>query len=106
MPESELLRTQLIPRIHNFLLTGHLGREVTAALIFKSYYSPCMFLNIRRFVRNCVVCGRNKAWKNKKTRFPEAPAYTEPNLVKIFIDFVFDLPENEKCKNILLITDR
>ena len=42
VPESELLRTQLIQRIHDFLLTGHPGREVTAALMSRSYFWPGM----------------------------------------------------------------
>ena len=52
-----------------FLLIGHFGQEITAALMFKSYSWPGMFLNIRRFVRNCEVCGKNKIWKNKKQFF-------------------------------------
>ena len=60
LPESEPLRTQLIRRIHEFLLTDHPGREVTAALMFKNYFSPGMLLNIRLFVRNWDVCDRNK----------------------------------------------
>ena len=38
VPESEPLRTQLIKRIHDSLLTGHPGREITTTLMFKNYY--------------------------------------------------------------------
>ena len=64
--EKEFFRTQLIQRIHDFLLIGHFRREITAALIFKNDFWQNMLLNIRRFVRNCDVCNRNKIWKNKK----------------------------------------
>ena len=60
MTENEPLRTQLIQRIHDFLLTAHPGQEITAALMFKNYFWPGMLLNIRRFVRNRDVCSRNK----------------------------------------------
>ena len=41
--ESELFRTQLIQRIHDVLLIAHFGREITAVLMFKSYFWPGMF---------------------------------------------------------------
>ena len=84
--ENELFRTQLIQRIHDFLLIGHFWREISVTLMFKNYFWLNVLLNIRRFVRNCDVCGRNKIWKKKK-RFFEAPAYTEPNSLKNFYRF-------------------
>ena len=65
-----------------------------------------MLLNIRRFVRNCDVCGRNKAWKDKKQGFLKPLPIPSRIWSKISIDFVVDLPESEGCKNLLIITDR
>ena len=106
MPESEPLRTQLIQRIHDCLLIGHPGREITAALMFKNYFWPGMLLNIRRFVRNCDVCGRNKTWKNKKQGFLKPFLIPSRIWSEISIDFVIDLPEKEKCKYLLIITEK
>ena len=106
MPESEPLRTQLIQRIHDSLLTSHPGREVTAALMSRSYFWPGMLLDIRRFVRNCDVCGRNKAWRDKKQGFLKPLPIPSRIWSEISIDFVVDLPESEGCKNLLVITDR
>ena len=38
MTENEFFRTQLIQRIYDFLLTSHIGREITATLNFKNYF--------------------------------------------------------------------
>ena len=57
-----------------------------------------MFLNIRRFVRNDDVCGRNKAWKNKKQNFLKPLPISSRIWSEISIDFVIDLPENEKMQ--------
>ena len=65
-----------------------------------------MFLDIRRFVRNCDVCGKNKIWKNKKQRFLKPLPIPNRIWSKFFITFVIDLPENERCKNLLIITDK
>ena len=100
MPESEPLRTKLIQWTHDSLLTGHPGREITATLMFKNYFWPGMLLDIRRFVRNCDVCGRNKAWKDKKQGFLKPLPIPSRIWSKISIDFVVDLPESERCKNV------
>ena len=106
MPENEFLRTQLIKRIHDSLLTGYLGREVTVALMSKSYFWPGMLLDIRRFVRNCDVCGRNKVWRDRKQGFLKPLLIPSRIWSEISIDFVVDLLESEGCKNLLVITDR
>ena len=106
VPESEPLRTKLIQRTHDSLLTGHPGREITAALMFRNYFWPGMLLDIRRFVRNCDVCGRNKAWRDKKQGFLKPLPIPSRIWSEISIDFVVDLPENERCKNLLVITDK
>ena len=106
VPESELLRTQLIQRIHDFLFTGHFGREktVTATLMFKRYFWPNIFLNIWRSVRNCDVSGKIKIWIF--WFFFKNLVFTKWHLVKFFINFVIDLFESERCKNFLVITDK
>ena len=65
--------------------------------MFKNYFWPGMFFSIRRFVRNSDVCGRNKFWKNKKQGFLKFLPIPKRIWSEIFIDFVIDLPENEKC---------
>ena len=106
VPESEPLRTQLIQRIHDSLLTSHPGREVTAALMSRSYFWPGMLLDIRPFVRDCDVCGRNKARRDRKQGFLKPLLIPSRIWSEISIDFVIDLPESEGCKNLLVITDR
>ena len=90
VPENEPLRTQLIQRIYDSLLTGHFGREVTAALTSRNYFWPDMLLDIRRFVRNCDVFGRNKAWKDKKQGFLKPLPIPSRIWSEISIDFVVD----------------
>ena len=74
--------------------------------MFKSYFWPGMLLDIRRFVRNCDVCGRNKAWKDKKQGFLKPLPIPSRIWSEISIDFVIDLPESERCKNHLIITNK
>ena len=65
-----------------------------------------MFLNIRRFVRNCDVCGRNKNWKNKKQNFLKPLPIPSRIWSKFFIDLVIDLPPIEKYKNLSILIDK
>ena len=61
VPNSEPLRTALIQEAHDSMLTGHPGREGTAAVLSRQFFWPNMLRDVRRFVRNCDVYRRMKA---------------------------------------------
>ena len=62
--------------------------------MLKNYFWQGILLNIRRFVRNCDVCGRNKIFKNKKQGFLKPLPIPNQIWSKISIDFVIYLPED------------
>ena len=65
-----------------------------------------MLVDIRRLIRNCDVCGRNKVWRDKKQGFLKPLPIPSRIWSEISIDFVVDLPQSEGCRNLLVITDR
>jgi hypothetical protein len=60
VPNSENLRTRIISEVHDSLSAGHPGREITYKMIARDFFWPGMLDSIRRYVRNCDVCGRTK----------------------------------------------
>lgn len=106
VPDSEPLRTALIQQTHDSALTGHPGREVTAALMARQFFWPNMLQDIRRFVRNCDVCGRMKAWRERKQGFLKPLPVPDRLWREISVDFVTGLPESKGCTNLMVITDR
>ena len=106
VPDSEPLRTALIQETHDSVLTGHPGREATAALMARQFFWPNMLRDIRRFVRNCDTCGRMKAWRERRQGFLKPLPVPDRLWREISVDFITGLPKSEGCTNLMVITDR
>lgn len=106
VPQSDELRTKIIQGTHDSMITGHPGREVTSSLVSRDFFWPNMLADIRRFVRNCDVCGRNKAWKERRQGFLKPLPISDRTWQELSMDFITDLPESEGCTNLIVFTDR
>lgn len=106
VPDLEELRTKMIQQTHDSKACGHPGRDNTATILSREYFWPKMFENVRRFVRNCDSCGRNKAWRDRRQGFLKPLPIPDRIWQEISIDFVTELPESEGCTNMVVITDR
>lgn len=106
VPEGLDLRTRLIQTTHDSVLHGHPGREVTYALVARSFFWPGMAKDIRTFVENCDGCGRNKAWRSRRQGFLKPLPIPDRIWSEISMDFITELPESEGCQNMIVITDR
>lgn len=106
VPDYESLRTKLIQDTHDSIMTGHPGREATSAIMMRQFFWPNMLQDIRRFVRNCDVCCRNKAWRDRKHGFLKPLPIPSRIWKEISIDFVVGLPVSQGRTNLMVITDR
>lgn len=108
IPDWEPLQTGLIQNAHDSPVTGHPGREGTVAILSRSYAWPGMLRMVRRFLRNCDVCGRKNVWRQKKQGFLKPLPVPERYWSELSIDFMTDLPgkkENDPTY-LMVITDR
>jgi len=105
-PNSETLRTKLIQDVHDSPIAGHPGRETTYETISREYYWPSMSNDIRRFVRNCDVYRRTKAWREQKKGLLKPLPVPDRPWQEVSMDFITDSPKSEGRTNILVITDR
>lgn len=106
VPDAEPLRTNIIQHAHDSAVTGHPGREPTYSLVSREYFWPNMSKDIRRFVRNCNICGRTKAWREQKKGLLKPLPVPDRMWQEVSMDFITDLPESEGCTNMLVIVDR
>jgi hypothetical protein len=60
---------------------------------------------VKQFVRNCDFYRQNKSWTDKRQKFFKFLFIPDRIWKEIFIDFITDLPENEKYTNLMIITD-
>ena len=106
VPEFEPLRTAIMQNIHDSYLTGHPGKDTMVGIILRRWFWPKLRDSVRRFIRNCDVCGRTSIWREAKAGFLRSLPIPERIGSDLTIDFVTDLPPSEGCTNIMVITDR
>jgi hypothetical protein len=106
VPDPEELRTKIIQRVHDSIMCGHPGRDNTGEILSRQFFWPNMSQQVRRFVRNCDKCGRNKAWRDRRQGFLKPLPVPSRIWQEISIDFIDQLPESDGCTNIMVVTDR
>lgn len=106
VPDWEPLRTELTRIAHEEPTSGHPGREETYTLLSRTYFWPRMSQHVRKYVRNCDVCGRTKPWRDQKKGLLKPLPVPDRPWQEVTMDFVTDLPDSEGRTNILAITDK
>jgi transposase InsO family protein len=106
VPSSENLRTRIIGEVHDSLSAGHPGREITYRIVARDFFWPGMSDNIRRYVRNCDVCGRTKPWREGTQGFLKPLPIPDRIWKEISMDFIDGLPISEGMTCLMVVTDR
>lgn len=102
------MQTFLIQRTHDSHASGHPGRNNTFTILSRAFFWPGMSTMVRRFCRNCDVCGRSHVWRTKRQGLLLPLPVPERFHSELSIDFMTDLPIKEKGdqKYLMVITDR
>lgn len=108
IPNCEPLRTQIIQNIHDSHITGHPGRDLTYAILSRQFFWSGAASDVRQFVRNCEVCGRNTIWRETKKGLLKPMPIPERIWGEISIDFITDLPPSgrDNASSCMAVTDR
>lgn len=87
---------------------GHPGRDSTLAILSRSYYWPQMSKMVRRFCRNCDICGRAHVWRSRKQGLLQPLPIPDRYHSELSIDFMTDLPAKKEGdpKFMMVIVDR
>lgn len=105
--EANLLRTRIIQESHDAHVSGHPGRDGTIATLTRHYYWPLLHHHVRRFLRNCDVCGSNKIWRGLKHGLLKPLPAPEQQFRHIQMDFITELPPTAKGnRHMWLLKDR
>ena len=106
VPSHEPLRTGLIDGIHSPPVSGHPERQIAYQTVARDYFWPGMSNDIRRFIRNCNTCGRNKPCRDGLHGLLKLLHIPDRIWKEISMDFFADLPESEGCTNLMVVSDR
>ena len=88
----EIIRSEVINRHHNDLLSGHFGINKTKELVSQKYYWPSLKRDVESYVQGCDVCLALKTVRHKfysDLQSLPVPTYRWKDL---FMDFVTRLP--------------
>ena len=65
VPDTDLLRTQLVQQAHCTRITAHPGKTKTRKLVSEQYYWPGLGAFVDRFVAACRDCRWSTVWRDK-----------------------------------------
>jgi hypothetical protein len=108
IPQHEPLRTKIVQETHDSTLTGHPGRDMLKSLLSRRFYWPGLDEDVRRFIRNCDICGRSTVWREKQRGLLKPLPVPDRIWSEISIDFIVGLPPTNSngTTNLMVITDR
>ncbi|KAI0991567.1 hypothetical protein K3495_g16620, partial [Podosphaera aphanis] len=106
VPQFEPLTTAIIQNIHNAVVSGHPGRDATLAQVARSYFWPGISKAVKRYCKNCHICGRSTIWRHQRQGLLKPLPIPDRFHQELSIDFMTDLPVSNGATNIMVITDR
>jgi hypothetical protein len=104
MLESNRLR--LLQKMYNQFASKHFEVNRILKLFKKNYRWSKMIKNVKQFIRNCHVCKRTKAARDKYQRLLNSLSIFDRFWTNIILDFVIELFDNRDYNVILMIIDR
>ena len=101
-----ILRDDILKSYHDCLAGGgHQGFERTYAAIRNKYFWPCMYEDVRQYVKTCEICQQSKRAFNAKPP-PLQPQPVDDVFSRWHMDILSGLPTTkEKYKHVLLVVD-
>ncbi len=98
--------TRLIREAHDLSISDHSDMNRTLNLLRRSYCWPKMRTTIKRYIRNCYVCRRSKASRDRINELLKSLLIFEQRWQNISLDFIIDLSESDENNAILTVIDR
>jgi hypothetical protein len=114
VPNSRLVRTQIISAYHDSALAGHPGIQRTLEKVQRRFWWRSMALDVDRYVRTCDACQGNKPQGNKSSTLKKAGRLQPLSIPygvweSVSMDLITKLPKTQSTPahdSILVFVDR
>ncbi|GMJ07956.1 hypothetical protein HRI_004464800 [Hibiscus trionum] len=100
------LKKKLIEQFHSSSLGGHSGADVTSKRMSACLYWRGLRKSVRRMVRECSVCQRNKYENQLKPGLLQPLPTPDRAWSSISMDFIEGLPNSKGKDTIFVVVDR
>ena len=88
---------------HDFLMTGHPGKNTLYAILARKFYWLNIAINVQQFTQNYDFYSINTVWHKHKHDLLKFLSILNQKWHEIFMDFIIQLFELINCKNIMII---
>lgn len=100
------LRSRIKRALHDDILAGHLGNEVTYRRIAQRFYWPGLKADVAKYLSRCQTCQLNKS-SNQTRKLSLQPLPIHTPWSHVHSDYIGPLPRTRNGKSyILVFTDR
>ncbi|KAL0342902.1 UNVERIFIED_CONTAM: Retrovirus-related Pol polyprotein from transposon [Sesamum angustifolium] len=106
IPPSSGLAAALLMEFHASPVGGHSGTKATLARLSGSFYWPSMLADVKKFVRECLVCQRNKYSSQAPYGLLHPLVIPDQVWEDISMDFITHLPSSAGKTTIWVVVDR
>jgi len=97
---------QLIRKAHDLSINDHSNMNWMLNLLRRSYCWLKMRTTIKRYIRNCYVCRRSKASRDRINELLKSLFISEQRWQDISLNFIIDLLKSDESNAILTVIDR
>ena len=92
VPAVDQLKFRFIQKFHDDPTAKHPNKTKTYEILNRYYYWPWIINYVKRFVKNCYGCKKNKTLTNKYHDVFNPLPIPDKKWVHISIDFIIDFP--------------
>ncbi len=103
---SQSMIIQLIRKAHDLSISDHSDMNQTLDLLRRSYCWSRIRTTIKRYIRNCYVCRRSKASRDRINELLKSLSISEQRWQDISLNFIIDLLKSDESNAILTVIDR
>ncbi len=102
---SQSMIIQLIRKAYDLSISDHSDINRTLDLLRRSYCWLKMRMTIKRYIRNCYVCRRSKASRDRINELLKSLSISEQRWQDISLNFIIDLLKSDESNAILTVID-
>ena len=106
IPDSNILRMEIIQKHHDSPVAGHPGYEKTIELLQCNYWWPGMATLVKEYIARCDTCQRFKGSNQAPAGLLQPLPIPNTLWKHISADFIMDLPLSHGYDSILTVVDR
>jgi len=99
-------RSTVLNICHDSPSAGHYGIKKTSSLIYRDFWWPSLYSDVKNYIRSCDTCSRSKDFKHKPYGFLQPLEIPSKPWSSLSMDFITDLPLSNGFTCIFVVIDR